>query len=305
MLKKIESVLNEIKNGKRSNESTLADLSSKFYTYIPHNFGRQKMSNFIINSFPDLNKKLELLQNLDDSKTAIKIQNDTNAKIDKQDDKQEKSNPLDENYKRLNTNINVIHESEAVFKTVDEYVQNSSSGYRLKLLDCFEIEKEGEKERLNPDKLDNKKLLFHGSRFSNFVGILSTGLRIAPPEAPSHGYNFGKGIYLADQAGKSAPYCSPHSSNNTILMLLCETACGTPQVLYQPKYDAASLPAGTHSTFCQGRLQPDPNGAKKIEDIELPMGKPTTLNDKYMGHNEYIVYSVAQVKIRYLVRLKV
>jgi len=83
MLKKIESVLNEIKNGKRSNESTLADLSSKFYTYIPHNFGRQKMSNFIINSFPDLNKKLELLQNLDDSKTAIKIQNDTNAKIDK------------------------------------------------------------------------------------------------------------------------------------------------------------------------------------------------------------------------------
>lgn len=88
-------------------------------------------------------------------------------------------------------------------------------------------------------------------------------------------------------------------------MLLCETACGTPQVLYQPDYNAANLPDGTHSTFCQGRLQPDPNGAKKIEDIELPMGKPTTLNDKYMGHNEYIVYSIAQVKLRYLVRLKV
>lgn len=82
MLKKIETVLNEIKSGNKSRESTLADLSSKFYTYIPHNFGRQKMSNFIINTFPDLNKKLELLQNLDDSKTAIKIQNDTNAKID-------------------------------------------------------------------------------------------------------------------------------------------------------------------------------------------------------------------------------
>lgn len=143
MLKKIEVVLNEIKDGKKSNESTLATLSSRFYTYIPHNFGRQKMSNFIINSFPDLNKKLELLQNLDDSKTAIKIQNDTNAKIEKQDDKQEKSNPLDENYKRLNTNINVIHESEDVFKTVNEYIQNSSSGYGLKLLDCFEIEREG------------------------------------------------------------------------------------------------------------------------------------------------------------------
>ena len=304
MLKKIELVL-KIKMPKDQKESSLAELSSRFYTYIPHNFGRQKMSNFIINSFPDLNKKLELLQNLDDSKTAIKIQNDTNAKIEKQDDKQEKSNPLDENYKRLNTNINVIHESEDVFKTVNEYIQNSSSGYGLKLLDCFEIDREGEKDRFNPNKLGNKKLLFHGSGFSNFVGILSTGLRIAPPEAPCHGYLFGKGIYLADQAGKSAPYCSPHSSNNTILMLLCETACGTPQVLLRPDSNAATLPAGTHSTFCSGQLQPDPNGAKKIEDIELPMGKPTTLNDKYMGHNEYIVYSVAQVKLRYLVRLKV
>lgn len=150
MLKKIETVLNEIKNGKKSNESTLPDLSSMFYRYIPHNFGRQKMSNFVIDSFPDLNKKLELLQNLDDSKTAIKNQNETNAKLEKEDDKKEKSNPLDENYKRLNTNINVIHESEDVFKTVDEYIQNSSSGYRLKLLNCFEIDREGEKERFNP-----------------------------------------------------------------------------------------------------------------------------------------------------------
>ena len=94
----------------------------------------------------------------------------------------------------------MIDENEQVFKTVDEYIQNSSGYYKLKLLDCFEIDRKGEKERFNPDKLDNKKLLFHGSRFSNFVGILSSGLRIAPPEdleAPCNGYNFGKGIYLA------------------------------------------------------------------------------------------------------------
>lgn len=35
-------------------------------------------------------------------------------------------------------------------------------------------------------------LLWHGSRVSNFVGILSQGLRIAPPEAPVSGYMFGK-----------------------------------------------------------------------------------------------------------------
>jgi poly [ADP-ribose] polymerase len=45
---------------------------------------------------------------------------------------------------------------------------------------------------------DNRWLYFHGSRISNFMGILSQGLRIAPPEAPKHGYMFGKGVYLSD-----------------------------------------------------------------------------------------------------------
>ena len=33
-----------------------------------------------------------------------------------------------------------------------------------------------------------RKLLWHGSRLTNWVGILSQGLRIAPPEAPVTGY---------------------------------------------------------------------------------------------------------------------
>ena len=40
--------------------------------------------------------------------------------------------------------------------------------------------------------------LWHGSRLTNYVGIISQGLRIAPPEAPVTGYMFGKGVYFAD-----------------------------------------------------------------------------------------------------------
>ncbi len=36
-------------------------------------------------------------------------------------------------------------------------------------------------------------LLVHGSRLTNFVGILSNGLKIAPPDVPASGYLFGKG----------------------------------------------------------------------------------------------------------------
>jgi len=46
-------------------------------------------------------------------------------------------------------------------------------------------------------ELGNRQLLWHGSRLTNWAGILSQGLRIAPPEAPSTGYMFGKGVYFA------------------------------------------------------------------------------------------------------------
>lgn len=73
-------------------------------------------------------------------------------------------------------------------------------------------------------------LLWHGSRIANFVGILSQGLRIAPPEAPVSGYLFGKGIYLADMIDKSAAYCRSYGSD-IALCLLIEGALGDQNVL--------------------------------------------------------------------------
>lgn len=110
------------------------------------------------------------------------------------------------------------------------------------------MEREGEDKIFNPQNLGNKKLLWHGSRFSNFGGILSQGLRIAPPEAPKTGYLFGKGVYFADLASKSAPYCCADMSNNIGIFLVCEVALGKTRDLYMPDCDADNLPKGTHST---------------------------------------------------------
>ncbi|XP_019863495.1 PREDICTED: poly [ADP-ribose] polymerase 2-A-like, partial [Amphimedon queenslandica] len=91
----------------------------------------------------------------------------------------------------------------------------------------FNLERHGEKKRYKPfSKLDNRMLLWHGSRLTNFVGILSQGLRIAPPEAPVTGYMFGKGVYFADMVSKSANYCWTSPQSPVGLMLLCEVALG-------------------------------------------------------------------------------
>lgn len=79
----------------------------------------------------------------------------------------------------------------------------------MKIDEIYEVVRENEQKSYNT-KLGNNMLLWHGSRVSNFVGILSQGLRIAPPEAPVSGYLFGKGIYLADMAEKSINYCRSH-----------------------------------------------------------------------------------------------
>lgn len=148
-------------------------------------------------------------------------------------------------------------------------------------------------------------LLWHGSRFSNFVGIISQGMRIAPPEAPKTGYLFGKGVYFADQSGKSAPYCRPELSNGIATFVLCEVALGNQVVLQRPNCDADNLPSGYHSTKAEGRIYPDPSGNKTIlKDVVVPMGKGITDNNKYMGANEYIVYNTNQIQMRYLVTVQ-
>ncbi len=101
--------------------------------------------------------------------------------------------------------------------------------------DIFRIERDGEKDRFTKSpyakvKQSDRRLLWHGSRCTNFGGILSQGLRIAPPEAPVSGYMFGKGVYLADISSKSANYCVPSMSGDVGLLLLCEAELGQPML---------------------------------------------------------------------------
>lgn len=100
------------------------------------------------------------------------------------------------------------------------------------MVDAFKIQREGELAGYNPKKLGNKTLLWHGSRFSNFSGILSKGLLIAPPEAPSTGYNFGKGVYFADMIEKSFHYARPQLSNDVGIYVLGEVALGNQRELH-------------------------------------------------------------------------
>jgi poly [ADP-ribose] polymerase len=116
-------------------------------------------------------------------------------------DQENEVNPLDSHYEKLKTDIVPLDKNSFEYEMIHRYVRNTHGTthdqYKLEILDVFKVDREGERRRYNPfSKLHNRKLLWHGSRVTNFAGILSGGLKIAPPEAPSSGYMFGKGKLL-------------------------------------------------------------------------------------------------------------
>jgi poly [ADP-ribose] polymerase 2/3/4 len=211
------------------------------------------------------------------------------------------------------------------YKEIHGYLTNSvgsTHGTRYAIQDIFRIERNGETDRLETSRYanlgdkSNRRLLWHGSRASNFGGILSQGLRIAPPEAPVSGYMFGKGVYLADMSSKSANYCASYSSGGTGILLLCEAELGTPPLkLLDADYNAEKRvkDGGYLSTLGQGQTGPSQwKDAKCVHEnlagVSMPdfgaaKAGPTNVDGAYLLYNEYIVYDIAQIRLRYLLRV--
>lgn len=172
--------------------------------------------------------------------------------------------------------------------------------FQIEVEEIFKVSRDGEEERFK--ELHNRKLLWHGSRLTNFAGILSQGLRIAPKEAPANGYMFGKGVYFADMVSKSAGYSI--GSSNIGLMLLCEVSLGNVYEKTSAEY-IEELPEKYHSTKGLGNTAPDENESIFTDGVEIPLGKAKMQNvQSALLYNEYIVYEEAQVKMKYLLKVK-
>lgn len=296
VLKQIEEVL----KGKK-NRSQLDELSSLFYTYIPTPVGMHQLS--AIQSEAELKKKMQVLEALGDIEIAQSILKQASSAED------EGIDPADKTYDELHCKIEPVDKDSELFAFINEYVQNTHGQthfYKLELLDLFKLTREGEEERFEPfESDDNRMLLWHGSRRTNWVGILSQGLRIAPPEAPSTGYMFGKGLYFADMCSKSANYCHAYQSGNIGIMMLCEVSLGKMYGTDHAEYMEKPR-SGFQSTWGKGRTIPDPSMTKTLDNgCKVPMGTPIQgKTGGYLEYNEFIVYNVAQSKCKYLLKLR-
>ena len=295
-LKEIEQL---IKDGDFGND--LTEACNMFYTRIPHSFGMTRPP--IIRTNKVVKEKVALLEALGDIEIAVTLLKET---------KKTDVHPVDQHYIGLCCELEPVSRITDEFKLIEKYTLQTHgpthSQYNMLVMDIFKTTKASQEDKF----LDygNRVLLWHGSRLTNWVGILSQGLRIAPPEAPVTGYMFGKGLYFADISSKSANYCYATPSNNQGCLLLCEVSLGNTNTLVAADYNASNLPTGTHSTFAKGKMVPDPSLEVTMDDgCKVPLGKiiNTSVNNSSgytLNYNEYVVYDVKQVKFRYLLRVK-
>eukprot|EP01127_Copromyxa_protea_P003686 TRINITY_DN1347_c0_g3_i1.p1 TRINITY_DN1347_c0_g3~~TRINITY_DN1347_c0_g3_i1.p1 ORF type:complete len:1422 (-),score=381.06 TRINITY_DN1347_c0_g3_i1:8-4273(-) len=271
----------------------IAELSNEYYELIPHtSFSHTAIVPLDRESA--VSKELSMITGLKDVSIARKILLAATSRIPT-------ANPIDYTYLSLNVNFEVLNHDNPEFNVISNYAKNTGNS---RVSQVYKIQRKEEPEKFEKWKsLPNHYLLWHGSANSNFIGILSEGLRIAPPEAPTTGYMFGKGIYFADMLRKSIGYCSGRPS----LLLLCEVALGNMNEVTAPQY-MDQPPAGFNSTKALGRTYPDFNDSIVLPSgVTIPLGKPVNAphtTNAVMGYNEYIVYNASQVRMRYLVEIQ-
>jgi poly [ADP-ribose] polymerase len=299
VLRKIEEVL---KKDEDTKEFQLLNLSSQFYTLIPHIFPQDKKPP-IIDSYNALKAKMNQIESLLDIQIASTLMSEEAPQYTSM-------NPIDANYKKLGIELKPVNRLGREWKLLNKYVETGvpeNADFGVQVLDAFQVNRAVENEKFKPFKDTRpRKLLWHGSRLCNYVSILNQGLRIAPPEAPTSGYMFGKGLYFADVFAKSAGYCYTNPENNLGVLLLCDVALGDSYQVKKPEY-VEKLPDGKLSTLALSKFVPDPTKEETVEDkIVIPIGKlsESGLADVFLEHSEYVVYNVSQVRIRYMLKVK-
>lgn len=194
-LEEAYSVLNKLDNliTEGADRSAFIGASNKFFSLVPHSFGMRAAP--VIDSVEAIKSKREMIDSLLEIEIAYSML---------KDDTKENVNPIDSHYEKLKTEIHPLDKKSKEYEIIQRYVENTHAPthdqYKLEIDQVFKVSRQGEKRRYKPfQKLHNRQLLWHGSRVTNYAGILSHGLKIAPPEAPVTGYMFGKGkieLYL-------------------------------------------------------------------------------------------------------------
>ncbi|XP_071076550.1 protein mono-ADP-ribosyltransferase PARP3 [Desmodus rotundus] len=180
-----------------SGDHSLEELSSHFYTVIPHNFGH---------SWPPPIDSLELLQAKKDMLLVLatnELARSLQAASKEEKRVEEVPHPLDRDYQLLKCQLQLLDPEAPEYKVIHTYLMQTSNDSCPALQHVWKVNQEGEGDQFQAHcKLENLILLWRGTNGAVVAAILALGLRIMPHS----GGRVGKGIYFASENSKSVGY---------------------------------------------------------------------------------------------------
>lgn len=274
ILDEVTTVFGQMQSSRRkaSHATRLATLSGDFYTAIPHRLGRSRaaMQAAILDTKEELEQKQQTLQLMRD---MLQVNGDTNVLFDPE---------VDKRYDALSCDVVDIASGSAEYRRIVQHIQGSLiKNKRIRVQNVFTLRRPSEHNDFDAT-IGNEKLLMHGSRMHNWVGILSRGI-LLPKTVVSLGGSrtdggwLGHGIYFGDAACTSYYYTSPNS-RGTRYIALAGVALGRVKKYRKITYGLTSPPRGFDS--CHGV-----RGSEFADD-------------------EYVVYRTEQQKLQYLVEVR-
>ncbi|KAH9487840.1 Poly [ADP-ribose] polymerase 3 [Bulinus truncatus] len=285
---------------KKQTKNKINELTSNFYTIIPHTFGRSVPP--VIDSLEMVQKKYDMLAVLGDIEFAQCIKKDEGSQQNAPNSNA--PHPLDANYGLLNCKLKLLPKTSKNYQILEKYFQATKGAYsrKLTLLNIWEVDRDEEGKRFAANEnIDYRKLLWHGTNVAVVAAILKTGLRIMPHS----GGRVGKGIYFASEYNKSAGYvCTAQGQG---ILFLNEVALGKQHKITLDDPSLTKAPKGYDSVLACGQREPDAKEDTiiKFEDhnVIVPQGKPKNIpsySDSSFWQSEYLVYREDQARMRYL-----
>jgi len=116
-------------------------------------------------------------------------------------------------------------------------------------------------------------------------------------------------LYFANSCSKSIQYCAYNTSDNIACLFVTEVALG--RKLKKKHADcnltAENLPKKYDSVWGMGRNSFESNDEYE-DNVQIPHGKIKSVTksvDRSLMYDEFIVYHEEQIKMRYIIMLKI
>ena len=253
-------------------------LLNEYLMIIPQKIRKRLSSETLFTKIDDIKKQNDILDALE---VSYKLY------LDKSNELKNKKSEIKELPKIFSCEINKINDQKEISRIKKKFFDTLNSKHvasclKPKTIYSIKIDSMQSNFKEKSLKINNIKELWHGTKASNLLSILKSGLIVPPKSNPNvTGRMFGDGLYFSDQSTKALNYSYGYwggsSRDTNCFMFIADVSMGKE---YVAKSSSESFPKnGYDSTFAK-------SGYSGVQN------------------NEMIVYNTHQVNLKYLIEFE-